>query len=331
MSIIRSVSPNFTVFGSEDLAGVNYIAALDAELTRFLASLSADGLKESTDRGDTWGAAKGTGQGGPFTTLFLLENAAGGTGTAGQRVIMSPFGSGNNGMYITDDFGVTISKKVISAYGGETRGRGERIIQTKGPNYYLYCKHLHQFGTVFKSSDGGDTWARVGLGGTGYGVGLEVRSNGTVEAFGALTTGFNHYKDTTSEGDSMADQGAFADGDSNWDQPTLRTGYHAGDDVIGIAVIKSGAESRFVFVTVDSAGSRVSQFESGDVGLVAIDYCSAVPGISGKWVVAARTSTKSRWYVSDDGDPTNFTLLKEFDIATAGEGQLSNLVQFGAP
>jgi len=322
MVVLRSFIEDPTNFISEASDGINYVASLSGD--SYIAALTAGGFIKSINKGDTWGDPFSAGV--VYGTIFRTHSTVG-AAPAG-RLIISP---GSNGVipfqYISDDEGTTITAKLVMPIFGEVRGTSEKIVQTKQANKYLYVLHRSSPPTrLFKSADGGDSWTNATLIGVGYGSAMEVREAGTLEWMQGTVTGFKHYKDVLGEGTTPVEQAEFVD-EAGWNSYTLRSGYHSSDDMIGLANIKTvGAEKRLVFVTVDALGNQVLQYESGDLGLTSLDFITAVPHISGKWTVSCGTTTKARWYVSANGDPTSWSLLKEQDLGGALEGQLSNLL-----
>ncbi len=327
MPILRSLIATPSTFASESPLGPNYMLKLSGKT--FMAGLGSSGVKVSTDNGDTWGITSAT----PSVTgtLFALHSAAG--AAAAGRIVSTPFlVSPLAEMYVSDNSGLTWATKTITGatVGTIDRLRGEKIIQTRGSLKRLIVKPQVSNAVTFISDDGGDTWAEATSPTAGTGTALEVRGSGLIEGSPGTATGVEHNRSADEDATSVSLPDIVVG--SGVDPDEWTSGYHSDDNVIGLAGIRTvGAAQHMVFITVDGVGNAAVAFEhSTDEDIIKIDWVSPILGQAGKWAVSARTSTsKARWYISNDGDPTMFTLLHEQSTAVGSdEGILSNLVGF---
>lgn len=336
MSVFKSDIVTPTDFSTTDFSAINYILPLNVALTSFMISLGGDGFKISTDRGATWGATFGEGEGGPFCTILRLHTAVGSAPEG--RLIALPLtteGGTSDKIYTSDDSGVTWTEVTLDDTLFMTRGT--HIIQTVGADKAILVGGFSSSNaTIQRSLDGGDSWSSVTLPAVSRTTqNLIIKNNGSLYAIGeGSTTGIMALVKSVDEGASWTTVDAFL--------PVVRTDnirmdYHSGDDIIAIATFHSLASTSFRIRSVDSSDTITTELSShpdfgAGVNITDMDWVSAISGITGKWAISFRGDDgNGYWYITDNGDITTWTELKMQGLTDTSGGILSNLVRFVDP
>lgn len=326
MSIFRSVIGDPFNFSSVALSGVNYLLTIDDDETEFMALLVSDGIRLSTDKGATWGSTIGVAQGGPFRVGFRQPRTVG-SAPAG-RIWLTPAVSPTSTIYYTDDNGTTVSS--IALPSSQPNALGINFAQADAPgNKIGYVSHdIGGSGTGHIFVFDGTSWSETTNGDIEFGNAVVRKNNGHIYMHGfdsAAETQTNRVRSIDGF-DSFISDGTVGPVLTGPIESTLRADYHRGDDVIGLASVRSAGTIDFVSVNASDTYVLQATFASGISDIVAV---AAIQGITGKWAISVRTtSSKSQLWVSDDGDLTTWTMELEFDQATAGEGILTILRQY---
>ena len=323
-TVFRSELATPTTFVVKSGDGVNHVHNAGGNL--IVAASKIDGIIKSTDAAFNWGAAIGTGQGGPWLAVYT-------TSTGRLIALKDTGGAGSPGVHTSDDGGVTWTLRV-SAAATEVPIRGAIVVERPGGQIYMR-QHDDTPGDgrrYWFSSDDGTTWTTtvVGIGSTtSEGAAFIVRNNGVAEMFiggGSLLTTVVGRRFSGAIGVDTAIPGVIS-------LPgglvafTTRAGYHTGDDEVGIAVARSSTE--WEFWTLDGSDTYTQRFVSSAAkGFKEIYWVNALDSIGQKWAVVTRDAAGlDELWLSDDNDHSNFTVARTSLEGNPAQGIMANMIR----
>ena len=330
-TIVRAEYATPTVYSQKDADGINNIAYLTGN--NLIASRAIDGFLSSTDGGATWGSSFGVGQGGPFIGIYRMHTTVGAI-TAG-RLLATKDTVGDNGIWVSDDNGVTWTKKAATySDGGIWNPTIFQRSDAIGAGAIYAFNSTSKTGRIIYSTDGGETWpgSISSLSGVSrhphaqflgpFGRFFDVRFNSS----SGLVRVVRHDQANPYNSTTLNYIAGISDYNTSKDEWVAN--YHTYDALVGVAYITTTNEWAFRLIDIfDPYRISTPQFTSSTGGIIdKMYFMTPTNNITQKWSVITQ-DTASLWqlWVSDDNDWTSWSVVYTRD-GLVTEGNMTNQV-----